>query len=456
MADQCSLRLVRELAQFERSEQLGMRDTSVSTSGADITIAFTVAYDENNTRDIQALIIGPPGTPYELGFYEFAIRIPSGEKAPISLTELDYPASPPTVRLKTTNQGRTRFGPNLYANGKVCLTWPGDRGEEWSPAQGLESVLLSIQSLLSSNPYILEPGFDSRGADTENIEAYKSKIRHENLRLAVLDPLEKALQCPALAWQRRAQRTGDGQASDQSTLSAFGDFCKQRFLWYLDLYNNVIEKGIVDDARRHETPFIQMPFESSSNGMHGTWDYTKLKTRLESIQEQLMEETHKWPIEGLTLTKEDAGIAVKLLGQHEQIVAEMKSRTQVMDLSLVDGNPFVWRLTYAGRTESRLEGGIIKIKIFISPRHPLEQPRVFVESPLYHIRVSKTGVMIYLPARADEIRHHIDGIINALEEDSPPYNPLMTVNPEASSQCWGTEVERRLYRRKLRASLEAS
>ncbi|KAJ6038542.1 hypothetical protein N7499_004360 [Penicillium canescens] len=443
MADQCSLRLVRELAQFERSEQL----------------AFTVAYDENNTRDIQALIIGPPGTPYELGFYEFAIRIPS-----------DYPASPPVVRLKTTNRGRTRFGPNLYASGRVCLsilgTWPGDRGEEWSPAQGLESVLLSIQSLLSSNPYILEPGFDTRGNDTENMEAYNSKIRHENLRLAVIAPLEKALQFPFLTYQHISQRNdqppvsgaapGDRRGPDQSSLSAFADFSKQRFLWYLDLYKNAIEKGIVDEARRHKTPFIQMPFEGVGNIMQGTWDYTDLKARLASVQGQLMQETHKWPVEGLALVKEDAGIAVKLMGQHEQIVAELKSQRQVIDLSLADGNPFVWRLTYVGRTESRLEGGIIKIKIFISPRHPVEQPRVFVESPLYHIRVSKLGVMIYLPARADDIRHHIDGIINTLEDDNPPYNPLMTVNPEASALCWGTEVERRLYRRKLRASLEAS
>jgi ubiquitin-protein ligase len=32
--------------------------------------AFTVRYEENNTREIQAVILGPPGTPYELGFYE--------------------------------------------------------------------------------------------------------------------------------------------------------------------------------------------------------------------------------------------------------------------------------------------------------------------------------------------------------------------------------------------------
>lgn len=43
---------------------------------ADLGTAFTVRYEENNIRDIQALIIGPPGTPYELGFYEVRSTYP--------------------------------------------------------------------------------------------------------------------------------------------------------------------------------------------------------------------------------------------------------------------------------------------------------------------------------------------------------------------------------------------
>ncbi|KAJ5858225.1 hypothetical protein N7455_009119 [Penicillium solitum] len=443
MGDQCTLRLVRELRQVERSEQL----------------AFTVRYEESNIRDIQALIIGPPGTPYELGFYEFSIKIPS-----------DYPANPPIVKIRTTNRGRTRFGPNLYANGKVCLsilgTWHGSRGEQWSPAQGLESVMLSIQSLLSSNPYTLEPGFegDDRANDTENMEIYKSKIRHENLRLAVITPLEQAFQTSSprrvavrVCHESSTEEDSDIELEPEAGLlaqSKFHDFCKRRFLWYLEFYQNAIEKGIADEARRQGTPFIQMPFEGYGNTMSGEWNYIDLQPRLLALRDRLMEETHNWPVEGLALVKEDAGIAVKLAGQHEQIAAEMNSCPQVIDLSLVDDNPFVWRLTYVGRNESRLEGGIIKIKIYISPRHPEEQPRVFVESPLYHIRVSKLGVLMYLPSHAEEIGQHIEGIINTLEDDNPPYNPLMTVNPEASALCWGSETDRRLYRRKLRTSLE--
>jgi ubiquitin-protein ligase len=63
----------------ERSEQLGMNvlDLALSriypspnSSNADQDTAFTVRYEESNIRDIQAIIVGPPGTPYELGFYE--------------------------------------------------------------------------------------------------------------------------------------------------------------------------------------------------------------------------------------------------------------------------------------------------------------------------------------------------------------------------------------------------
>ncbi|KAJ5344709.1 hypothetical protein N7452_002713 [Penicillium brevicompactum] len=443
MGDQCTLRLIRELRQVERSDQL----------------AFTVRYDEGNMRDIQAIILGPPGTPYELGFFEFSIKVPS-----------DYPANPPSVKIKTTNKGRTRFGPNLYSNGKVCLsilgTWHGDRGEQWSPAQGLESVLLSIQSLLSPNPYTLEPGFEQPGRanDTENMETYKSKIRHESLRLAVIAPLERAFansshpergQIGFLPKSDDDDAESDPDGAIQLPFSTkFDEFYKRRLLWYLEHYQIAIEKGIADEARRSGDPFISMPFEGHGNIMSGEWDYISLKNRLSKLRDKVIEETHQWPAEGMALVKADAGLAVKLAGRHEQIVAELSDHPQIVDISLVDKNPFLWQLTYVGRTESKLEGGIIKLRIYISPRHPDEQPRVFVESPIYHIRVSKLGVLMYLPSYDEDIRHHIDGMISTLDDDNPPFNPLMTVHPEASALCWGSELERRLYRRKLRSSLE--
>lgn len=38
---------------------------------------MTVHYNESNIRNVTALIMGPPGTPYALGFYEVSYTHPS-------------------------------------------------------------------------------------------------------------------------------------------------------------------------------------------------------------------------------------------------------------------------------------------------------------------------------------------------------------------------------------------
>lgn len=99
--------------------------------------------DEDNVTKLRAIIIGPKNTPYEGGFFEFFIRCGP-----------QYPITPPRVKFLTTNIDTIRFNPNLYANGKVCLsilgTWPGP---SWTPALGLDTLLVSIQSILNDKPY---------------------------------------------------------------------------------------------------------------------------------------------------------------------------------------------------------------------------------------------------------------------------------------------------------------
>merc|ERR1711871_1851388 len=66
---------------------------------------------ETDLTTINALVIGPSDTPYAGGSFIFRIRMP-----------FDYPNSPPRVKLLTTGGGTVRFNPNLYKNGKVCLS----------------------------------------------------------------------------------------------------------------------------------------------------------------------------------------------------------------------------------------------------------------------------------------------------------------------------------------------
>ena len=77
-----------------------------------------VVPDEADMTKIHAIITGPKDTPYEGGFFYFLLECPP-----------NYPASPPKASLVTTGGGQVRFNPNLYRNGKVCLsilgTWSG-------------------------------------------------------------------------------------------------------------------------------------------------------------------------------------------------------------------------------------------------------------------------------------------------------------------------------------------
>ena len=140
---------------------------------------FVQVNDEDMTK-IDALITGPSETPYEGGFFWFKMDIP-----------FDYPNNPPRVENMTTDFGRVRFNPNLYSNGKVCLSILNTySGPSWSPAQSISSVLLSIQSLLTPKPYCNEPGFENP-RNPRDADAYSEFVRHETIRVAFCDILEQ-------------------------------------------------------------------------------------------------------------------------------------------------------------------------------------------------------------------------------------------------------------------------
>lgn len=129
---------------------------------------------------LRALILGPDDTPYANGCFVFDIHLKN------------YPAEPPSVHFLTTGGGRVRFNPNLYNNGKVCLSLLGTwQGPGWVNGEStLLQVLVSIQSLILVNdPYFNEPGY-ARAQGTPNgtrqSELYNSNIRKETLLHAIL------------------------------------------------------------------------------------------------------------------------------------------------------------------------------------------------------------------------------------------------------------------------------
>lgn len=132
---------------------------------------------------LRCMITGPADTPYSLGCFLFDIVLS------------DYPHKPPNVKFLTTDSGRVRFNPNLYACGKVCLSLLGTwSGPSWLPGQStLLQVLISIQGLiLVGDPYFNEPGYErSRGTPMAKTasEQYSKQVRQACLRVAIAAPL---------------------------------------------------------------------------------------------------------------------------------------------------------------------------------------------------------------------------------------------------------------------------
>ena len=123
--------------------------------------------------------MGPPNTPYAGGYYLFDFQFPT-----------NYPLSPPKV-IYHTNDGSTRFNPNLYRNGKVCLsvlnTW---RGPQWTGCQTISSILLCIcAAVLTDVPLLNEPGINERHSDFTN---YNKIITFKNYEVAIINVLTKA------------------------------------------------------------------------------------------------------------------------------------------------------------------------------------------------------------------------------------------------------------------------
>lgn len=138
-----------------------------------------VHIDENDITNIKAMIIGNDNTPYAYGFHFFTLKIPK-----------TYPFDPPIVKY-ITGDGVTRFNPNLYVDGKVCLSILGTwSGPPWSPLFSFGTVLLSIKSMiLNEFPLQNEPGYEKTA--TSNVIEYNAFVQHQNLKVALLQQLVK-------------------------------------------------------------------------------------------------------------------------------------------------------------------------------------------------------------------------------------------------------------------------
>jgi len=136
-----TLRLTRELQKLKEE----------SVEGIEIN-------ETNDIMDWYANIMGPPDTPFEGGVFRLQLRFGS-----------DYPIKPPSVRFVSK-----MFHPNVYRDGKICVDILQG---QWSPAQNIRSILISIRSLLMDPNPNSPANRDAATLFRDNYEEYAKKVK---------------------------------------------------------------------------------------------------------------------------------------------------------------------------------------------------------------------------------------------------------------------------------------
>ncbi|KAI9873636.1 MAG: hypothetical protein M1830_010767 [Pleopsidium flavum] len=160
---------LRELQRM-RSPPLGRMQylvKEIATLATSLPEGVFVKSCQSTPGAFKCLMIGPEDTPYAGGLFEFDI-----------FAGPNFPVEPPKVFFCTTGGGLVTFNPNLYGDGKVCLslinTFDGRPEERWQPKKStIISILVSIQSMiLCSEPWRNEPG-NNNARDRYALDACK-------------------------------------------------------------------------------------------------------------------------------------------------------------------------------------------------------------------------------------------------------------------------------------------
>lgn len=120
-----------------------------------------------------AIIVINPDSLYYGGYFLASMKFPS-----------NYPYSPPSFQFT-----RPLYHPNIYADGKLCISIlhaPGDdemsgelAAERWSPAQRVESVLLSIISLLDDAETASPANVDAGVMLRNDLDGFKKRVKED-------------------------------------------------------------------------------------------------------------------------------------------------------------------------------------------------------------------------------------------------------------------------------------
>mmetsp|Transcript_1399 Transcript_1399/g.1905 ORF Transcript_1399/g.1905 Transcript_1399/m.1905 type:complete len:168 (+) Transcript_1399:222-725(+) len=128
--------------------------------------------DDDNIFQWDLMIVGPPDTLYEGGFFKARLDFPS-----------DFPNMPPEMTFVSE-----MWHPNVYDDGRVCISIlhpPGEdkyndqesADERWRPIIGIETIIISVISMLSDPNDESPANIDAAVMWRNDIRAFKRRVR---------------------------------------------------------------------------------------------------------------------------------------------------------------------------------------------------------------------------------------------------------------------------------------
>ena len=130
---------------------------------------YSIDVDEKNFMKWNILLLGPADTVFEGGAFKCQIEFPK-----------EYPNKPPSFKFIDK-----LYHPNIYPDGKVCISilHEGEDvygyehiSERWNPSHSVNSILMSILSMLSAPNFESPANVDASKLWRDDFSKYKMII----------------------------------------------------------------------------------------------------------------------------------------------------------------------------------------------------------------------------------------------------------------------------------------
>ena len=130
---------------------------------------FSMDLIDNSLTNWKFILIGPPDTIYEGGTFEGKVTFPS-----------EYPNKPPIVQFTSDI-----LHPNIYKDGKVCISILHEgvdqynyesTSERWNPSHGINSIMMSILSMLSDANIESPANIDASVLFKDDYKEFKNRV----------------------------------------------------------------------------------------------------------------------------------------------------------------------------------------------------------------------------------------------------------------------------------------